>query len=90
MRQQAQAEREALIRQLGVWGADTGFKLPERLPDLPKERPELQQIEAYALRNRLDIQAGKLRGSCLVTGADESHALHQRAGPRLCAQQQVQ
>lgn len=61
MRQQAQAEREALIRQLGVWGADTGFKLPERLPDLPKERPELQQIEAYALRNRLDIQAGKLQ-----------------------------
>ncbi|NMV40788.1 TolC family protein [Ralstonia insidiosa] len=61
MRQQAQAEREALIRHLGVWGADTGFKLPERLPDLPKERPELQQIEAYALRNRLDIQAGKLQ-----------------------------
>jgi outer membrane protein TolC len=60
-RQQAQAEREALIRQLGVWGADTGFKLPERLPDLPKDRPELQQIEAYALRNRLDIQAGKLQ-----------------------------
>nr|WP_311530654.1 TolC family protein [uncultured Ralstonia sp.] len=60
-RQQAQAEREALIRMLGVWGADTGFKLPERLPDLPKERPELQQIEAYALQNRLDIQAGKLQ-----------------------------
>lgn len=60
-RQQAQAEREALIRQLGLWGADTGFKLPERLPDLPKDRPELQQIEAYALRNRLDIQAGKLQ-----------------------------
>ena len=60
-RQQAQAEREALIRLLGVWGADTGFQLPERLPDLPKDRPELQQIEAYALRNRLDIQAGKLQ-----------------------------
>ncbi|WKZ87889.1 TolC family protein [Ralstonia pickettii] len=60
-RQQAQAEREALIRLLGVWGADTDFKLPERLPDLPKDRPELQQIEAYALRNRLDIQAGKLQ-----------------------------
>lgn len=64
-RQQAQAEREALIRQLGLWGADTGadtgFKLPERLPDLPKARPELQEIEAYALRNRLDIQAGKLQ-----------------------------
>ncbi|CAJ0735773.1 TolC family protein [Ralstonia mannitolilytica] len=60
-RQQAQAEREALIRQLGLWGPDTGFKLPERLPDLPKDRPELQQIEAYALRNRLDIQAGKLQ-----------------------------
>lgn len=60
-RQQAQAEREALIRLLGVWGTDTGFKLPERLPDLPKDRPELQQIEAYALRNRLDIQAGRLQ-----------------------------
>lgn len=60
-RQQAQAEREALIRLLGVWGTDTGFKLPERLPDLPKDRPELQQIEGYALRNRLDIQAGRLQ-----------------------------
>jgi outer membrane protein TolC len=50
-----------LIRLLGVWGTDTGFKLPERLPDLPKDRPELQQIEAYALRNRLDIQAGRLQ-----------------------------
>lgn len=39
---------------------DTGFQLLEYLPDLPKDRPELRQIEAYTLRNRLDIQAGKL------------------------------
>lgn len=41
-RQQAQAEREALIRLSGVWGVDTGFQLPGRLPDLSEDRPELQ------------------------------------------------
>nr|WP_308602176.1 hypothetical protein [Massilia sp. Dwa41.01b] len=32
---EAVAAREALTRQLGMWGQDTSFTLPERLPDLP-------------------------------------------------------
>ncbi|KVU83354.1 TolC family protein [Burkholderia ubonensis] len=60
-RQQAVAAREKLTRTMGVWGAGTQYTLPERLPDLPKARPDLQDLESYAMQNRLDIQAAKLQ-----------------------------
>jgi len=60
-RRQAIADRERLIRAIGLWGTGANFTLPDRLPDLPKERPELSELEAYAMRNRLDIQAGKMQ-----------------------------
>ncbi|MDW3686538.1 TolC family protein [Cupriavidus sp. CV2] len=60
-RRQAISDREKLIRAIGLWGTGANFTLPDRLPDLPKERPELQELEAYAMQNRLDIQAGKLQ-----------------------------
>lgn len=60
-RQQAVAAREKLTRTIGLWGADTQYTLAERLPDLPPERPDLQDLERYAMENRLDIQAAKLR-----------------------------
>jgi len=59
--EQAQrAARERLIRLLGLWGTQTLFLLPERLPDLPKELAHLQDIERLALAQRLDVQAAKL------------------------------
>ncbi|MFA8394352.1 TolC family protein [Burkholderia ubonensis] len=60
-RQQAVAAREKLTRTMGVWGTGTQYALPERLPDLPKARPDLGDLESYAMQNRLDIQAAKLQ-----------------------------
>jgi outer membrane protein, multidrug efflux system len=51
------SEREKLIRLMGLWGDQTRFKLPDRLPDLPKEVRDSQGIEAQALSQRLDVRA---------------------------------
>ena len=55
----ATAERERLTRLMGLYGEDTAFKLPERLPDLPATLPEMKDLEATALTQRLDVQAAK-------------------------------
>jgi outer membrane protein TolC len=52
--------RERLIRLLGLWGAQTTFTLPERLPDLPAALPPQPDIERTALAQRLDVQAARL------------------------------
>lgn len=52
--------RERLVRLLGVWGAQTQFSLPERLPDLPTSPLELPDIEQVAMAQRLDVQGAKL------------------------------
>ncbi|HEY1150122.1 MAG TPA: TolC family protein, partial [Pseudoduganella sp.] len=54
------AAREKLTRLMGLSGPDAGYKLPERLPDLPDAPRELQDVEEQAVRERLDIQAAKL------------------------------
>ena len=54
------AAREQLIRLLGLWGGQTGFTLPERLPDLPESSRELPNIEQSAMAQRLDVQAARL------------------------------
>lgn len=56
VRQQALAERERLTRLMGLWGEDTGFRLPERLPDLPKAPRDIADLEATALKKRLDVR----------------------------------
>ncbi len=55
-RQAAISERERLTQFMGLWGDDTRFALPDRLPDLPKAARELQDIETQALTQRLDVQ----------------------------------
>ncbi|WP_420995338.1 TolC family protein [Cupriavidus sp. 30B13] len=60
-RQQALAAREQLTRRLGLWGTGAQYRLPERLPDLPKARPEFTDLEGYAVGNRLDLQAGRVQ-----------------------------
>ena len=54
------ATRERLIRLLGVWGTQTAFSLPARLPDLPKAARELPDVARVALAQRLDVQGAKL------------------------------
>jgi outer membrane protein TolC len=55
-RQAALAEREQLTRLMGLWGEDVGFKLPERLPELPKDSREIVDLEAQSLNQRLDVR----------------------------------
>ena len=59
--EQAQrSKRERLVRLLGVWGMQTQFSLPARLPDLPPSPVELPDVEQVALAQRLDVQGAKL------------------------------
>jgi outer membrane protein TolC len=55
--QAALSERERLTQLMGLWGLDVGFKLPERLPDLPQSPRTVADAEAQAMRQRLDVQA---------------------------------
>ena len=59
--EQAQrSTRERLTRLLGIWGAQTTFTLPDRLPDLPKAPDDRPDIERQAMAQRLDVQAARL------------------------------
>jgi hypothetical protein len=49
--------REDLNRRLGLWGEFTAWKSPEKLPDLPAERPAFAQLEDFALKNRFEVLA---------------------------------
>ncbi|MCJ0762343.1 TolC family protein [Variovorax terrae] len=51
------AARERLTRLLGLWGTQAQYALPERLPDLPAAVVEPTEVEAQALRQRLDVKS---------------------------------
>lgn len=57
--QSAIAEREQLVRLLGLWGSGTQFTLPARLPDLPAAPFEPADAERTAMERRLDVQIAK-------------------------------
>jgi outer membrane protein TolC len=56
-RQAALSERERLTQLMGLWGDDIGFRLPDRLPELPQAAREVGDIESQALRQRLDVRS---------------------------------
>ncbi|MEZ5728437.1 MAG: TolC family protein [Burkholderiaceae bacterium] len=58
--QHMRATRERLIRLMGLWGSQTAFRLPERLPDLPKAARELPDVERQAMSRRLDLAAARI------------------------------
>lgn len=51
---------ERLVRLLGLIEFHRAVKLPDRLPELPAEPKRVDQIEAQALAQRLDVHAAKL------------------------------
>jgi len=53
------AERERLVRVLGLSGDQLAFQLPERLPDLPKAALEPKDAEQTAIDKRLDVLMAK-------------------------------
>lgn len=55
--QRAYSEREKLTRLLGLWGPQAQYTLAERLPELPAQPTALNDVEARALRERLDVRA---------------------------------
>jgi outer membrane protein TolC len=83
----ALVQREQLIRLLGLWGGQTRFRLPDRLPDLPTQVQEQTDVEARALRERLDVRSaqaesqyvaaslGFVRASGFVNALDAKYAL---------------
>ncbi len=56
----ASSEREALTRALGLWAADANYTLPGTLPALPETIEKLDQVEADAIRRRVDLIAARV------------------------------
>lgn len=73
-RQASVAARERLVRQLGLWGEELAFRLPERLPDLPPVPREAGDAEAQALAQRLDVQSARRDAESLAQALGLSKA----------------
>lgn len=56
----AQLAKEGLTRQLGLWGTEVDYYVPNNLPRLPGKLRGRSNIEAEALKNRVDLTAAKL------------------------------
>jgi len=52
-------EREHLNVLLGAWGNNTGWRIENRLPNLPNEEVTLPGLESFAISHRLDLAAAK-------------------------------
>ena len=50
--------RERLNKLMGLWGADTSWRLVEKMPISPTSDPPLDRLENLAIAQRLDIAAG--------------------------------
>ena len=64
--QAERAAREKLTRLMGLWGSQTDYRLPDRLPDLPPQARELPDIERTAIAQRLDLRGARLAAQQLA------------------------
>jgi outer membrane protein TolC len=60
VRQREASEREALIRTMGLWGANLDFKLPNALPAVPRRVQTWADIEVDAVARRIDLQITRI------------------------------
>ena len=65
-RQRAASDRERLVRSLGLWGGDLGFKLPNALAALPRHPHALPGIETEAIRRRVDLRIARIELDALA------------------------
>jgi outer membrane protein TolC len=65
-RQNADSERERLVRAMGLWGNDLDFKLPDALPALPRRVESMPLIEIEAVRRRIDLQIARIEVETLA------------------------
>jgi cobalt-zinc-cadmium efflux system outer membrane protein len=50
-------DRERLNRVLGLWGANTQWKVADQLPPIPKQEVAFTNLETIAIKQRLDLAA---------------------------------
>ena len=74
VRQNATSSRERLVRLLGLWDGDLGFRMPNRLPALPARPLQLQFIEVDAVKHRLDLQIARIELATLAKALDLTEA----------------
>jgi outer membrane protein TolC len=73
--QAAVASREQLTRLLGLSGTrSSSYTLPDRLPPLPKAAPELGDVQALALRDRLDVRSAQAQNTAVAGSLGLTHA----------------
>jgi len=65
-RRRASAEREGLVRRIGLWGSDLDFRLPGALPPLPSAPRALSAVEVEAVRRRVDLQIARIEVAALA------------------------
>ncbi|MGJ4929006.1 TolC family protein [Bradyrhizobium sp. HKCCYLS2038] len=73
-RRAAASARERLIRLMGLWGDDLGFRLPDRLPALPRRPLTEPFVERDAVAHRIDLQMARLELTALATSLQLSDA----------------
>lgn len=54
------ADRERLTRLMGLWGGDTGYRLPSKLKELPKQARVAGEVEAEAVHKRIDLEIARM------------------------------
>lgn len=57
---QTRRDREQVNRLLGLWGGQTAWTMSDHLPELPSSEPSLQNLEARAVAQRLDLRARRM------------------------------
>jgi len=51
--------RERLNELMGVWGADTSWQIGDRLPDVPEQPLQIDQLERDAIRKSIDLTSAR-------------------------------
>jgi outer membrane protein TolC len=72
--QAALSAREQLTRLLGLSATQAGYRLPDRLPPLPVSMPALADVQASALRDRLDVRAAQAQTAATADSLGLTHA----------------
>lgn len=56
---QVRSDRERLNRLLGLWGANTAWRMASQLPEIPGREIPLEGLESTAIAQRQDLQAAR-------------------------------
>jgi outer membrane protein TolC len=74
LRQDATSSRERLIRLLGLWDRDLGFRLTQKLAAPPRRPLSLPGIEADAVEHRIDLQIVRIELAALAKSLNLTEA----------------